>query len=180
MKTADDSIDAGSTPILFGNATYRGSTGRDETVQVLRAEQWIPRDINEVFNYFRDERNLQNLTPEFLSFKVEGKNTPEMGEGTLIDYQLRVHGIPIRWQTEIRNWKPPYEFSDFQLKGPYRLWHHFHHFVEKDGGTLIKDEVFFSLPLGRVGHIFGGWFVRRDVRAIFEYRQNKISGLFRK
>jgi uncharacterized protein len=152
----------------------------NRTVYVLETEQWIPAPIEKVFAFFQDEKNLEILTPDLLNFKVLQMNTPTIQKLTHIDYKLKVHGLPIRWKTEIRDWNPPHLFSDYQLKGPYCLWHHFHHFSEKDGGTLMADQVYFQLPFGMIGNFFGGWFVRKDVRAIFSYRFKKIESLFPK
>ena len=94
-----------------------------------------------------------------------------MRAGTLIDYRLRLHGFPIRWRTEITLWEPPVRFADTQLRGPYRLWEHTHTFVEKDGGTLCRDEVRYAVPGGA---LIERLFVRRDVEKIFAFRQETM------
>jgi ligand-binding SRPBCC domain-containing protein len=107
-------------------------------------------------------------------------STPTIQEGTLIEYRLKVHGIPMRWTTRIEEWKPGVRFVDNQLRGPYSLWHHTHTFEAKDGGTLMRDRVRFRLPLGKLGDFFGSWLVKRDVSAIFEFRKTTIDRLFPK
>src|SRR4051812_36446234 len=107
----------------------------------LSAEQWLPRPRNEVFSFFADARNLEALTPPWLKFEVLTPSPIEMRPGALIDYRIRVHGLPIRWRTEITEWNPPHSFADVQLNGPYTLWHHKHSFHERDSGTLCVDEV---------------------------------------
>jgi uncharacterized protein len=146
---------------------------------ILTAEQWVNRPTSELFSFFSREENLEMLTPPFLGFKVLGKNTPEIEEGTLIRYRLRVHGIPIGWTTRIEEWTPGARFIDRQLKGPYSLWHHTHTFEASGDGTLMKDRVRFRLPLGLVGKLFGGWLVKKDVTAIFQFRRQTIEALFR-
>ena len=95
--------------------------------------------------------------------------------GTLIDYKLQLHGIPIRWKTKISEWKPPYQFVDEQLVGPYRLWRHQHTFDEADGTTICRDRVDYSVPGGALVH----WLiVTRDLRKIFEYRREALSQIF--
>jgi ligand-binding SRPBCC domain-containing protein len=131
-----------------------------------------------VFAFFSDAYNLEKITPPFLQFRVLGMNTDEIKEGTLIDYKLKVRGLPIAWQSRIEEWKPPYQFVDTQVKGPYALWHHTHLFTAHQGGTLITDQVKFRVPLGFLGEFFAGWFVRRDVNQIFEYRKKVISDIF--
>ncbi len=141
-------------------------------------EIWLPKKINEVFPFFSDEKNLEKLTPEYLNFHVLSKSTEVIREGTLIDYKLSLHGIPLKWRTLIENWEPGRKFVDRQIKGPYKLWHHTHEFEEMAGGTLIRDRVLYQLPLGRLGELFSGPFVRSDVAKIFNYRKKIITHLF--
>ncbi len=153
---------------------------RENGENILESTQWIPRPVSEVFSFFSLETNLETLTPEFLGFKVIGKSTPEMGEGTLLHYRLSIHGVPVKWTTRIESWELNKKFVDTQLKGPYALWYHTHEFIEKDGGTQMTDRVRFKLPLGPLGELVAGWYVRQDVRKIFEYRTKKIEALFPK
>jgi ligand-binding SRPBCC domain-containing protein len=141
---------------------------------VFRSELWLPRPREEVFNFFGDALNLQAITPEFLNFVVLTPAPIVMRAGTLIDYKLRVRGIPLRWRTLISAWEPPFRFMDEQLRGPYRQWIHEHTFEECDGGTLARDVVRYS--------VFGGalvdrLFVRRDVEKIFAYREKRLKEL---
>lgn len=145
---------------------------------VLESEQWVPRPLDEVFAFFSRAENLESLTPAFLGFRIVGMSTPELHEGTLIEYRLRVHGFPVRWTTRIEEWNPGIRFVDTQLRGPYALWHHTHAFEAKDGGTLMKDRVRFRLPFGRPGDLFGSWLVKKDVRAIFDFRRKTIESHF--
>jgi ligand-binding SRPBCC domain-containing protein len=96
--------------------------------------------------------------------------------GTLLDYKLRLHGAPVRWQTRIETWEPPTRFVDIQLKGPYKLWEHTHLFErDGDGATVIHDRVRYSLPLGPLGAIAHWLFVRRDLKRIFDYRRDAVA-----
>ncbi len=98
-----------------------------------------------------------------------------MRPGTLIDYRITVHGLPIRWRTEIAEWEPPHRFVDVQLSGPYTRWHHTHTFEESEGGTRCLDHVHYRPRGGALVH----WlFVRRDVERIFQYRQQRLQELF--
>ena len=144
----------------------------------LLAEQWVPQTPHEIFPYFCSEKNLEELTPPFLNFKVIGKSTPEIKEGTLIDYRLGLYGMGVKWRTLIETWKPTGSFVDIQLKGPYRRWHHTHEFIPMGGGTLLRDRVVYQLPLGIFGDLAAGWKVNGDVKAIFAYRRKKIDELF--
>ena len=141
----------------------------------LQTELWLPRPRDEVFGFFAEARNLEALTPRWLKFEVLTAGCIDMRPGALIDYRIRVHGIPIHWQTEIVEWQPPHLFIDSQLRGPYTLWHHTHTFEERDGGTLCLDHVRYRPRGGALVH----WlFVRRDIDRIFHYRQQRLKELF--
>lgn len=142
---------------------------------LFNAELWLPRPVAEVFPFFSEARNLEELTPPWLKFEVLTPDPVQMRAGTLIDYRIHIHGIPIRWRTEIIVWEPPHRFVDTQLSGPYRLWHHTHTFTEKDGGTLCRDEVRYH-PIG--GTLMNTLFVRADVERIFAYRQKRLLEIF--
>lgn len=134
----------------------------------FQSQLWLPHPKETVFAFFADARNLQAITPPWLSFEVLTPPPIVMRAGTLIDYRLRVHGFPIRWRTEITEWNPPHHFVDTQLRGPYTLWHHTHTFFDHQGGTNCFDEVRYR-PCG--GRLLNQFFVRRDIEKIFAYRR---------
>ncbi|MGE0812232.1 MAG: SRPBCC family protein [Vicinamibacterales bacterium] len=141
----------------------------------LHASLLVPRPLDDVFAFFAAAENLQRITPPWVDFRILTPLPIEMRPGALIDYRLKVHGIPIRWRTEITAWDPPHRFVDTQLSGPYRRWVHTHRFRAVPGGTHVEDDVVFSVP--------GGWpierlFVRRDLTAIFTHRQRAILDAF--
>ncbi len=142
---------------------------------VVLAEQYLPRPIDEVFAFFSDARNLERLTPPSVRFKILTPTPIEMKIGTLIDYRLRIKGLPILWRTRICDWDPPNRFVDEQLKGPYHLWYHTHWFKRDGEGTLIGDRIEYR-PRG--GALINTLFVKRDVRTIFTYRQKVMAELF--
>ncbi|MBL7687638.1 MAG: TIGR01777 family oxidoreductase [Bdellovibrionaceae bacterium] len=150
---------------------------RGQTCEVL-AEQWVPQTPQTIWPYFCDEKNLEELTPSNLKFRVVGKSTPEISEGTLIDYRLSLSGVPFGWRTKIESWQPPSRFIDNQIQGPYAYWHHTHEFIPMGGGTLMRDRVYYRLPLGWLGTVAAGWKVASDVAAIFAYRRLKVDQLF--
>lgn len=145
---------------------------------VFSAEQWVPNVPSSVFPYFANEKNLEAITPPWLNFRVLDKSTDEMQEGTLIRYKLSLHGIPMRWRTRITHWRPESHFADFQEVGPYQKWHHSHDFESLGAGTLLLDKVRYRLPLGLIGELVAGAYVRHDVRKIFAYRQKVIAKIF--
>lgn len=147
----------------------------DATRMILRAEQSFEAPIEKVFSFFSEAANLEDITPPWLNFRILTPQPIEMAQGTLIDYRLTLHWIPIRWRTEISEWHPPYQFVDRQLRGPYRLWRHTHTFEETDRGTHMTDIVEYSVPGGR---LVNRLFVEPDLRVIFQYRQQRLAERF--
>lgn len=142
----------------------------------LTSSLWVPRGREETFAFFSDAHNLERITPRFLKFRVLTPAPIELREGVLIDYALRVRGVPLRWRSEITVWDPPHRFVDRQVRGPYRRWVHEHRFVSLDGGeTLVEDRVEYAVPGGRLVHAL---FVKRDVQAIFAYRTAVLREIF--
>jgi ligand-binding SRPBCC domain-containing protein len=139
---------------------------------VFETEQWFPRRPEEVFSFFSDALNLELITPPWLRFKVLTVSPVEMKEGTVIDYRLKLRGIPLRWQSQITAWEPPHRFVDQQRRGPYRLWIHEHTFVESNGGTLARDRVEYSVPGGMLVQKL---FVEPELKRIFAYRSRKMQ-----
>ncbi|MGE4133798.1 MAG: TIGR01777 family oxidoreductase [Bdellovibrionales bacterium] len=145
--------------------------------QVFVQDQFVPRTPKQVFPFFSRAENLEILTPPFLNFKIVAKSSEEIQTGTLIDYRLRVHGVPISWRTLIQDWIPDKQFVDEQLKGPYSKWHHVHSFDSVVGGCLLRDEVTYRVPAHLLGKLALTGFILKDVKQIFSYRQKKIEEL---
>jgi ligand-binding SRPBCC domain-containing protein len=145
-----------------------------KSIHVLERETWVPRPLPEVFDFFSRAENLAQITPPWLDFKILTPPPIQMKEGTVIDYLLRIHGLPCRWLTYIECWDPPYGFVDVQRKGPYRLWRHTHRFQEKNNGTLVSDRVEFALPFGPLGELIYRLQVARELERIFDFRAQQI------
>ena len=139
----------------------------------IQRDVWIPRPLDEVFAFFSNAANLEALTPPWLHFHILNPAVV-IGEGVRIDYRLRIHGVPLQWQSEISRWNPPSSFVDEQRKGPYRRWVHTHTFAAERGGTRVGDSVEFEVPFA---WLVGG-FVRRDVEKIFAFRQQALLKIF--
>jgi ligand-binding SRPBCC domain-containing protein len=148
---------------------------------VLRREQVLPGGPEEVFPFFADAHNLEAITPPWLGFRVATPRPIAMRAGTLIEYRLVLHGLPVSWLTRIEEWdtdpaRP--RFVDMQLAGPYRLWHHTHEFRPgPDGGTVMTDTVRYVLPLGALGALVHRGLVRRDLERIFDFRARAVPAL---
>jgi ligand-binding SRPBCC domain-containing protein len=149
-----------------------------DKVYTLTFAQYVPRGLPEIFGFFSRAENLEAITPAFLHFRILAVTPEPIRQGTLISYKLRLHGIPLRWKSEIVEWDPPHRFVDIQRRGPYKVWRHEHHFEARDGGTLIMDTVSLALPLGVLGRIAYKLRVHTEVREIFAFREKKIRELF--
>lgn len=144
-------------------------------LRTFQCEQWLPLSPDELFPFFADATNLQELTPPWLHFHIVTPPPIAMGEGILIDYRLRIRGIPVRWRTRIKIWEPPHRFVDEQLQGPYRQWIHEHTFEAREGGTLTRDVVHYAVPLDSLIH---RWLVHPDIEKIFQFRREMLSKFF--
>ncbi len=153
----------------------RSDDGRLVRVHIHECELWLPRPRGEVFPFFADAHNLERITPPILNFNVVTPKPIDMREGAIIDYKLRVRGVPLRWRTLISAWEPDVMFRDEQLRGPYRLWRHTHTFEDRDGGTLCRDLVEYAYLGDFLVH---SWLVKKDVESIFEYRARALKQIF--
>jgi ligand-binding SRPBCC domain-containing protein len=153
--------------IALGQATWFKSM----KTFTLQKQIWLPRPLPDVFRFFADAANLEVLTPPWLSFHILTPRPIEMKTGTRIDYKLRVHGIPVRWQSEITVWSPPERFVDEQRRGPYRHWIHEHKFRTSNGGTIVEDLVHYAVW---GGELINGLMVSPDLKKIFDYRHRKL------
>lgn len=151
---------------------------RDGKDWLVTMSQWLPRVPEDLFTFFGDAYNLEKITPELLNFHVVTPRPIEMRPGTLIDYKLRVRGVPIRWRTRIEAWDPPVGFIDNQLRGPYKLWHHTHTFTAERGGTRCEDVVRYRPPGGPLAPLINKLVVQRDVLAIFRHRAKWLAEHF--
>ena len=143
---------------------------------LLERSQRVEVPIDLAFAFYGNSDNLEPLTPPWLHFEVTTPRPLTLGAGALLDYRLKLHGVPVRWTTLIETWEPPLRFVDSQTKGPYSLWEHTHLFEKDgDGATIIHDRVRYAVPLGPLGAIAHRLFVRRDLERIFNYRRDAVA-----
>ena len=143
-------------------------------VQALHSETIVPASLDRTFAFFSDARNLERMTPPWLSFHITTPLPITMAAGTVIDYQIELYGLPIPWRTRIDEWEPGVRFVDRQIAGPYRWWRHEHRFEAVHGGTRVSDHVEYAPRAAWLSL----WLVQRDVQRIFAFRQRTLAQVF--
>lgn len=146
----------------------------------LQSVQKVPAGIDAVWAFFSDANNLKAVTPPHLNLKVTNNVFGDaVYAGQVMTYTVRpLLGIPLAWMTEITHVVEGRYFVDEQRKGPYKLWHHQHHFKSIEGGVEMTDIVHYRLPLGVLGSLAHGMVVKKELQKIFTYRYQKIVALF--
>ena len=143
----------------------------------IERSQLVPLSVEDAFAFFADACNLEALTPPWLRFRILATGTIPMEKGATIEYVLTLHGLRVRWRSEIVEWRPRRRFVDRQVDGPFRLWEHTHTFEARHDGTLIRDDVLYRMPYGALGTIARRIVVARDLERIFEYRRDAVDRL---
>lgn len=143
-------------------------------LQTLHREAVVPALLDDTFAFFAEAANLERLTPPWINFRIRTPLPIAMREGAVIDYDIRLYGMPVPWRTRIDVWEPGVRFVDRQISGPYLWWHHEHRFAAEGGGTRIIDHVEF-VPRAAA---MTARLVARDVERIFEFRRVALLSLF--
>ncbi|MBN1223226.1 MAG: SRPBCC family protein [Candidatus Aminicenantes bacterium] len=146
----------------------------------LKRESFVPASIETVFDFFSRAENLDRITPPWLHFQIRTPAPVKMEKGTIIDYALRLHGIPMKWRSQITEWEAPLRFVDVQIRGPYTRWRHSHRFERRGAGTVMTDDVEYIVPGGIAECFIHFLLVRRDLKRIFNYREAIMSNTFGK
>ncbi|MEM0913624.1 MAG: SRPBCC family protein [Planctomycetota bacterium] len=144
----------------------------------LTMDQWLEPTPEDLWPFFSNAANLEEITPASVHFHVITPQPVAMHPGTLIDYRLKVRGLPLRWRSHITDWEPPHRFIDQQVRGPYDLWHHEHRFVADGSGTRCTDVVHYRVPGGPLSPLIHALFVGPDVRKIFAHRAVVLADRF--
>ena len=151
-------------------------------VHQLKRQQQLNCDIQTAWKFFSSANNLSEITPKDMNFVVRTQlSDAEIYEGMLIDYYVSpLLGIKLNWQTEITEVNFQKSFIDFQKKGPFKLWNHFHEFILNDKGVLMIDTVSYELPFGFLGEIAHSVMVKKKLEHIFDYRFKILEETFNK
>ena len=147
---------------------------------LLEREQFLPISLEEAWTFFSTPRNLAVITPPEMGFVIRQPfDNKDAYAGQRITYTVKpMLGIPLTWVTLIEGVEAPYKFVDSQLKGPYKRWWHQHTFEAVDGGVMMRDRVEYELPLGPLGDLAHGIFVKRKLQGIFDFRTTTLERLF--
>jgi ligand-binding SRPBCC domain-containing protein len=147
-------------------------------VHRLIREQLLGGAPTDVFAFFTDVANLERITPAWMGFRILTPPPVTLGEGAIVEYSIRLAGLPMRWRTRITDWQPVRRFVDVQERGPYSLWEHTHSFRATDAGVLMRDEVRYALPLGPLGALAHAIVVRASLGRIFDHRYDVLAARF--
>lgn len=148
-------------------------------LHVLKQIQRLPISLSEAWDFFSNPANLALITPPSLGFEIKSDLPESIYAGQIISYRVRpLLGIPVTWVTEIAHVSRPTLFVDRQLIGPYRIWHHEHHFTEIDGGIEMRDIVHYALPFGVIGDLFHPIIIKPRLNHIFNFRRSYLEEKF--
>lgn len=149
------------------------------TIHTLEQEQRLPISLDAAWEFFSSPRNLDEITPGDLGFKIVSLPGEKMYEGQIITYKVKIAPMLwVPWVTEIKCVDEGRSFVDEQRFGPYKFWHHRHTFEEIPGGVLMRDLVHYGLGFGPIGAIAHAVFVGAKLKSIFDFRKNELAGKF--
>ncbi|MEN9914180.1 MAG: hypothetical protein RL528_925 [Bacteroidota bacterium] len=145
----------------------------------LKRKQFVKTDLKTCWDFFSSPQNLKRITPPYMGFNIKFDLPEKMYEGLMIEYSVKpLLGIPMTWITEIKTVNDNLFFVDEQRKGPYKIWHHEHHFKEVEGGIEMTDIVSYELPLGILGKFAHTLFVKKQLEGIFNFRIKMVDEIF--
>lgn len=146
----------------------------------FKRTQLVKTDIQTCWDFFSSPKNLKKITPEYMGFDVLLDIPEKMYPGLMIEYTVKpVFSIPMKWITEITHVEPLKFFVDEQRKGPYKIWHHEHHFETVENGVMMKDIVSYELPMGFLGRMVHPFIVEKKLKEIFDYRFKVVEEYFK-
>ncbi|MCB9030091.1 MAG: SRPBCC family protein [Deltaproteobacteria bacterium] len=149
------------------------------SVHRIHRKQSVPISIDQAWEFFSNPKNLAEITPKKLNFKIISEVPEKMYEGLIIEYRVHpILSIPQTWVSEITHIKEKQYFVDEQRVGPYSMWHHEHIFHQTDSGVLMEDIIHYVVPFGPLGDLLNSLFVRNQVNAIFDYREQVLTEKF--
>lgn len=151
-------------------------------MHVLKRVTKLPISLDKAWSFFSNPKNLKEITPDYMGFDITSEFLrSEMYSGMIITYKVTpLLNIPMNWMTEITHVQDKAFFVDEQRVGPYKVWHHQHHFKEVEGGVEMTDIIDYVIPFGFIGRMLEPLFVKPKLKEIFDYREEKMKSLFGK
>ncbi len=135
-------------------------------------ETRVAASPDEVFAFHESPGALTALIPPWAPMAVAASDG-SLRPGSRVVLAGRVGPLPVRWVAVHTEYDPPHLFADRQDAGPFARWYHRHRFVaDGQGGTLLRDEVEYELPMAPLGRWVAGWLVRRQLQRMFDYRHD--------
>ena len=142
----------------------------------LHCEQQLPLSIDKAWKFFSSPRNLQSITPDDLQFEIKSLDSEDAYPGQIICYRIRLNALlKMNWVTEITQVEDKRRFIDEQRYGPYKMWHHIHHFEENEDGVLMTDDIYFKIPFGPFSHLLFKFYIKKNLENIFNFRREKLE-----
>lgn len=131
-----------------------------------------------VFRFHESPAALTALIPPWENMRV-AETSGSLQSGSRVVLKGRLFAIvPVTWVALHTEYEPPHLFADRQVSGPFSSWYHRHRFLDDGaGGTILRDEVDYSVPLGALGQFFGGWLITRQLDRMFTYRHETTKRL---
>lgn len=141
--------------------------------------QYLPLTPDQAWTFFSDPNNLSKITPPEMDFRIISELPRKVYTGLIIEYKVSPFGnFSLPWVTEIKAVQEGSYFIDEQRFGPYKFWHHQHHFLPQGNGTVMTDILDYRLPGGWIGQWINKLFVERQIENIFAYRKKVLTELF--
>lgn len=130
----------------------------------------LPVPAEFAFDWHTRPGAFERLAPPWQTVEIIDRGQG-VSEGSRVVVRMRLGPASKRWVAEHHGIVPGREFSDVQVAGPFASWEHRHR-LEPTGTDqcLLEDHIDYAVPLGRIGQIVGGKFVRRELGRLFDYR----------
>ena len=146
----------------------------------FKTQMQFNNSLEEIWEFISDPKNLQEITPEYMQFRILNDPLPEkMYPGMIIKYSVKpIFKIPTTWVTEITQVRDKEYFVDEQRVGPYTMWHHQHILQKRKDGVLMNDIVSYKPPFGIIGALSQKLFIRSKIEEIFEFRNMAFAKRF--
>ncbi|HEY8933292.1 MAG TPA: TIGR01777 family oxidoreductase, partial [Rariglobus sp.] len=131
----------------------------------------IERPASEVFAWHERPGAFERLVPPWQKLQIIARSGG-IRDGATVSLRTKIGPAWVRWEVEHRDYIEGVQFRDVQTRGPFAQWEHLHRVEPVDDGRacVLTDEITYKLPLGMLGRMAGGMFVRTELERLFAYR----------